>query len=356
KSVVQTTDRFAVNSTGVDFTKCFKSSDDNIYFKVEDDSKFDISKVGKYTVSMKVGKVEKNPKEEIIDYEFEVYDDEKPVITLTKKHVTIKQFKKNNFDNYVSVEDNSGETIQTSIDDGGFNNAFPSNYTITYTAKDSSNNESVVKQKVTVTALSLPDILGLLYKGYKRKAGLDEYNYKFFDDDTVDIYNVGSIDLFDADFKNNLIDYYIYYKLEVIMHKKNMGTKNDKNSGVKSDLALSYYQYEIFNTKFPDKKNRGYIKSASFSSPKGKVILNNTLYNKNYGKNNIHSYLSFKSEKQIDDFEKLIKANSVTIRIKHDKGMVIKRKLSKKYLIALRNTVKEYRRTYKYMANHKTKE
>lgn len=119
----------------------------DITVAIRNKAQFDNKKPGTYAIDVVL---ERDEQQESKSYMVKVVDKEKPNITLKQTSVSIYEGEKFVPEKYVTVTDNSGETINAKIDQNNINTEIPGEYTINYVAKDSSNNESTQELKVIV--------------------------------------------------------------------------------------------------------------------------------------------------------------------------------------------------------------
>ncbi len=127
----------------------------------------DTSKLGHQIIEFII--IDDNNKEHTYSYEINIVDKEKPIINYTKSLET-KEGTKIDLLKDVTVTDNSKEEIIPTIE-GEYNINVPGTYTLTYIAKDSSNNETKEEFTLKVNPISSnpsnPDQTFTTSKGFK---------------------------------------------------------------------------------------------------------------------------------------------------------------------------------------------
>ena len=127
----------------------------------------DTSKLGHQIIEFII--IDDNNKEHTYSYEINIVDKEKPIINYTKSLET-KEGTKIDLLKDVTVTDNSKEEIIPTIE-GEYNINVPGTYTLTYIAKDSSNNETKEEFTLKVNPISSnpsnPDKTFTTSKGFK---------------------------------------------------------------------------------------------------------------------------------------------------------------------------------------------
>lgn len=121
--------------------------EDGITIGFSNANTFDSNKIGSYSLDATITDGEKEVKK---TYIVKVYDDEPPQITIKDNNITI--YENDTFDAKSSVEcsDNSGEVIEVNVDDSAVDTTKSGEYSIKYTASDSSQNTAEATTKVTV--------------------------------------------------------------------------------------------------------------------------------------------------------------------------------------------------------------
>lgn len=136
----------------------------SIGFKNSDS--FDYNKVGSYSIEATITDGKDTAEKTFI---VEVYDDEKPVIKLKKKSVTIYEGDKFEAKGYASVTDNSKEKIDIEIENG-VDTSKVGEYTVTYKATDSSGNSNEKQMPVIVKkTYKYSELKGIVKKILKKK-------------------------------------------------------------------------------------------------------------------------------------------------------------------------------------------
>lgn len=152
---------------------------DGIKIGIKNSNDFNVNKAGTYAVEVVI---DKNDEQETKSYMVKVVDKTAPEIKLTKKAITIYEGSSFKANKYVKVTDNSGEKIKAEYDEKSVNCKKAGVYTVKYTAKDSSGNESNEELKVTVKKnYSYKEMVKIIKKLLKKK----KYSRLVMDQDTT---------------------------------------------------------------------------------------------------------------------------------------------------------------------------
>lgn len=127
-----------------------KYFNEDLTSKVKVTNNIDTSKVGSYSVTYKV-KSSKSFLTTTVSRNIIVVDDEKPVITLEGKEITImylnEEYKEKG---YTAIDNYDGDITDKVIINNNIDNTKEGNYIVTYVVSDSSNNITIVERNVKV--------------------------------------------------------------------------------------------------------------------------------------------------------------------------------------------------------------
>lgn len=246
----------------------------------------------------------------------------------------------------ISATDDSEEEITVQFDDGDIDRTEPGEYTIRFTAVDSSGNSSeellklIVKKRYSREEIKqiAQSMIDNEYFTFELMDDLLEDENEYFEGDLC-----GAIEIY-GDFDENVFqkgsDIYTYAYLDVFLNENNLGVKNANINTVNSELLIEILEFsndtKIYNTD-----------SIDISSDEGKINLSNvyrggyySLYKADYYPT-ARTLMCFESEEQIKQFKKIINSNNVSIKLRREDGT--ERKLS------LNNTICEnWLKTIKY--------
>lgn len=123
---------------------------------LSNDSNIDYSKLGEYEVTLESHeKYAINTKKKVKVY---VVDDEKPIITLKDNDIVIDYKEKYTEPGYTAKDNYDGDITDKVIIENNIDNTKLGNYEVKYKVKDSSNNETIIKRKVSVKDKTKPVI------------------------------------------------------------------------------------------------------------------------------------------------------------------------------------------------------
>ena len=152
---------------------------DGVKIGIKNSNEFNNNKAGTYALEVVV---EKDGEQETKNYMVKVVDNVPPEIKLKNSEISLYKGDKFSADKYAQVTDNSGEKIEAEIIENNVDCSKAGNYTVKYTAKDSSGNESAAELKVIVkNNFSYKEMLRIIKELLKKK----EYSRLTIDQDTT---------------------------------------------------------------------------------------------------------------------------------------------------------------------------
>lgn len=238
----------------------------------------------------------------------------------------------------ISAADDSEEEITVQFDDGDIDRTEPGEYTIRFTAVDSSGNSSEELLKLIVKKrYSREEIKQIAQSMIDNEYFTFELMDDLLEDENeyIEGYLCGAIEIY-GDFDENVFqkgsDIYTYAYLDVFLNENNLGVKNANVNTVNSELLIDIIERsndtKLYNVDFLD-----------ISSDEGKIKLSNayrggcySFYKADYYPS-ARTLMCFESEDQIEQFKKVISSSNVSIKIHRENGT--ERKL------ALNNTICE---------------
>ena len=173
--VTQTETQVKVGTT-VNLENLF-TCEDGISIGFNNADSFNPNQVGSYSLDTTITDGKKEMKK---TYIVKVYDNEPPQLTVKDTNIVIYENDTWDPKNYIECTDNSGEEIEVNFDDSAVDTTKAGEYTIKYTASDSSNNIGeaeatiTVKQKFTYKKLKTT-LKEIIKKNNYDKLKLDPY-------------------------------------------------------------------------------------------------------------------------------------------------------------------------------------
>ncbi len=353
EQVIQEDSKIKINTSEVDYTKFFKVADGSeIDIITKDDSGVDLTKCGTYKVTMLL---QKENKAETVDYDFEVFDDEAPVLSQKGSSIVVNMGDELSPNDYVKVSDNSGEEIIPDADISEVDLSKQGDYEIKYTAVDASGNSSDLTVPVTVLKnYKFKEMQKLCKKLIKKKKYnlLKIYNFK---KKFIDVY-IPSIGLENVTFTPWTRGREYRYGFGCVISNKNYGIKNRKSKYFQSDFILTNTCYGSLDGSSPTKK-------AVIKTKNDKVVLTYKFAEKLEGKafnwyrnpsffSAQGSALCFESEEQINILNKICNEKTVKMSVKVVVGQGDSLTLAKRDVKAIKQLLNFYKEINKYIRNY----
>ena len=295
-----------------------------------------------------------NTTETITTEEVKELDTTSPIIELATDNVAYYEGAKYDPMSYVtSITDDSGEKILAQYNDDEVDLASPGDYTIKYTASDSAGNKAEKQLNFKVKKEYSRDEIKEIVKELINN---EYYNLDFEDDleleesDYVEGALCEAINVY-GNFEESIsdmpitgiwgtdINVYTSASIKIYININNLGVKNANINTLNSELLINIYETsgetEVCRTEM-----------VEISSDSGKLKISNIykggtyLFNKEGYYKQARTYMCFDSEKQIEQFKRILQSKNVSIKIHRenctDKSFILSRNQCDNWLKMIR--------------------
>lgn len=237
--------------TNVNLSDLF-SCEEGISIGFNNADSFNSNKIGSYTLEATISNGKKDVKK---NYIVKVSDHEPPELSLKEQTVTLYQNDEFNSDSYIDCSDNSGEKIEVDADESELDMSKAGEYTVKYSATDSSGNCSRDEIKVIVKKAYTYKELKSLVKKILKNGDYDKLG--IMENEAYDMIAVNLKKFLDYDESNDSL---YMYNIAVFLYAD--------NKEITSKFYISVLEYNNSGYTQPD--------SIEIKSSKGKIFSHQT--------------------------------------------------------------------------------